>query len=86
MPLDDLQPGEVMALRFDEPSAAEDLAAWCNGEVTHPVDEPDVLVILVPGVEAAHPARLDDWIVREADGTHRVFSPEEFRARFEPAG
>lgn len=76
----------VTALRFDEAAVAEDLAAWCGGSVTHPVDEPDVLVILVPGVESAHPARLGDWIVQEPDGTHRVYSAVDFSARFEPAG
>lgn len=75
-----------MALRFDEASAADDLAAWCSGEVTHPVDEPEVLVILVPAPVGARPARLGDWIVREADGTHRVLPPAEFAARFEPTG
>ncbi|HWH27776.1 MAG TPA: hypothetical protein VNU26_02235 [Mycobacteriales bacterium] len=76
--------GPVTALRFDEVSVAADLATWCGGEVSHPVGEPDVLVILVPGPSGARPARLGDWIVQEADGTHRVFPPAEFAARFEP--
>lgn len=86
MPIDHLDADEVMALRFDEVGAAEDLAAWCNGEVSHPVDHPELVVILVPSVEAAKPAHLGDWIVRESDGTHRVYGPEAFAARFEPAG
>ena len=76
--------GAVTALRFDEPDAASDLATWCGGEVSHPVGEPDVLVILVPGPGGARPARLGDWIVQEPDGTHRVYDPQEFAARFEP--
>lgn len=85
VPLDRLGDDEVTALRFDSPAVADELALWCGGEVTHPVDEPDVLVILVPVPEAAKPARLGDWIVREPDGTHRVYEEAEFAARFEPS-
>lgn len=79
-------PDAVTALCFDQASVAGELALWCGGSVTHPVDEPDVLVILVPGVDGAHPARLGDWIVQEPDGTHRVYSQAAFAARFEPLG
>ena len=84
MPLDDLAPTEVMALRFDEPATATELATWCGGEVAHLAHQPDVVVILVPGPDHARPAYVGDWITREPDGTHRVYRPEDFEARFEP--
>jgi hypothetical protein len=80
-----LSDADVVALRFDEPNAAADLAAWCDGEVTHLVGDPHVVVILVPSVDHARPAQVGDWIVRERDGRYRVYDPASFAANFEPS-
>jgi hypothetical protein len=77
-------PSHVTALRFDEPAAAGDLAAWCDGEVAVPVDDPDDITILVPHINGPRPARLGDWIVLEGEGSYRPYSPAAFAARFEP--
>jgi hypothetical protein len=92
------QAGQVVALRFDEPAAAEDLARWCDGEVERvragaPGDSGDSgdgppvehVVIWVPGREGPRPARLGDWIVCHPDGSFRPVTPEDFAARYEPA-
>jgi hypothetical protein len=76
---------QVMALHYDEPAAAEELARWCGGEATTPEEDPDRVVLLVPTAVGAQPAELGDWIVRLADGDFRPFSAEDFAARFTPA-
>lgn len=74
---------EVVALRYDEPAAAEELARWCDGRLAPVPDGPPA--ILVPSQGQARPALLGDWIVRGGQGDWLTCSPEEFAARFEPA-
>ena len=78
------EPAQVTALRFDEPSAAQDLARWCSGEVAVARDDPDDVRVLVPDHNGPRPARLGDWIVLHPDGSFRPYSAEAFAARFEP--
>lgn len=85
MSLEEPAPTEVTALRFDEPAIAEDLAAWCGGEVALPEDAPADVTILVPDINGPRPAHLDDWIVLETDGHYRPYSAAAFAARFEPS-
>ena len=87
MALDELGPDEVLALRYDESSVAEELAEWCDGTVERVATESgDVVVtIWVPTVKGSRPAVLGDWIVRTADGTAAVMDAEAFAARHAPA-
>ena len=90
MSLGDPNSSEVVAMQFDEPAVATELASWCGGEVeelTNPEDSTDTRVVIwVPGRRGPRPARLGDWIVRHGDGDFRVRSPEDFAARYEPLG
>lgn len=88
MSLDKPAPDEVLALRYDEVAAAEDLATWCQGHVERLVsldgtERPPV--VWVPTRREPKAAMLGDWIVRDPDGSFRAYSPEAFAARFEPA-
>jgi hypothetical protein len=76
---------QVTALHFDEPAVADDLAAWCGGEVAVPEDAPDDVTILVPDLNGPRPARIGDWIVLEPEGHFRPYTPLAFAARFEPS-
>lgn len=75
--MDEDEAADVVALRFDEPTVAADLARWCAGEV-------EGAVIWVPGGDHPEAARLGDWIVMNPDGTFSPCSPEDFAARYEP--
>ncbi len=88
MPIDGLEPDEVLALRFDEPTAAEDLAAWCGGRVErviHLDDAQEGVLIWVPTTQGPRPATLGDWIVRRKPGDFAPVSETEFVAHFRPA-
>lgn len=77
------QPGSiVVALHFDEPAVAQELATWCGGAVVEGVDGP---VVDVPTLDGPRPAGLGDWIVRRMDGDFLACSPEEFAAHYAPA-
>ena len=85
MPLDDLAPDEALALRFDEPAAAHDLAAWCGGRVERSLDEPEEhVVVWVPTDRGYEPAELGSWIVRVGDDQFEPVSATDFAARFQP--
>ena len=88
MSLEDPAPDEVVALRYDEVAAVDDLATWCHGRVEQlasfdGVERPPVL--WVPTRREPKAAMLGDWVVREPDGSYQAYSPEGFAARFEPA-
>ena len=86
MSLEALSPDEVLALRFDDESAAEELAAWCGGKVERVATEAGTVVttIWVPTVKGPRPALLGTWIVKAADGGVRVMDAEDFAARHAP--
>lgn len=88
MPIDDLQPDEVIALRFDESAVIEELAQWCGGDVEQTLDplEPTGVrrVIWVPTAAGLQKASLGWWILRRADGDFWPMPPEEFAARAQP--
>jgi hypothetical protein len=89
MPLDDLAPDEALALRFDEPAAAEDLAAWCGGHVERFRDADGQgdhrVVVWVPTDRGHRPAGLGSWIVRRGADRFEAVSATDFAARFQPA-
>lgn len=74
---------EVLALRYDEPAAAVDLALWCEG---HLEEAPDggPPVIWIPGKDGPEAAVVGTWVVRYADGQWAALSPRQFAATFEP--
>ena len=77
---------EVVALRYDEPAAAEELAAWCDGRVVPVPGAPEAPpAIWVPTQGEARPALLGDWIIKQGTDRWLTCSPEDFAARFEPA-
>ena len=85
--MNDVGGADVVALRFDEPRVAADLARWCGGEVQElPRETPggESALIWVPGPDHPRPARLGDWIVKNPDGTFSPCSPADFAARYEP--
>ena len=84
MSLERLDPDEALALRFDAPELAEELAAWCAGQV----DRGDGTVpplVWVPSNHEPHAARVGDWIVRMPDGSFAPMDPVEFAAHYRPA-
>jgi hypothetical protein len=88
MPIDALQPDEVMAMQFDTIATAADLAAWCGGEVlalAEVLDAEPTTFILVPTVEGSQRAQLGDWIVRNSSGAFSVMSTRQFAARHDPS-
>ena len=84
----ELAEADVVALRFDDLSIAEDLATWCAGEVAHRADaegpDEELTVILVPTAKGPLPARVGDWIVRRDEGDYYPCDPETFAARHVP--
>lgn len=87
MPIDALEPDEVLALRFDEPAVADELAAWCGGQVerAQAADGTGTATVWVPTAKGPRPAVLGDWVVRRADGDHAVQDPVAFAAMHGPA-
>jgi len=87
MSLDALSPDEVLALRFDHESDAEELAEWCGGAVERVATQSGAVVtsVLVPTTKGPRPALLGNWIVRSADGSLRVMEAEDFAARHAPS-
>jgi hypothetical protein len=88
MPIDALQPDEVMAMQFDALAAADDLAAWCGGEVlalAEVLDAEPTTFIVVPTAEGSQRAQLGDWIVRSSAGDFSVMSARQFAARHDPS-
>lgn len=75
MSLEHLEPDEVLALRYDEPSSAADLAEWCGGGLVGSS-------ITVPSGVGVAPAALGDWIVRDAGGGFSVVPHEQFALRY----
>lgn len=88
MPIDKLEPDEVIALHFDEKAVIAELAQWCGGDVEETLDplEPTGVrqVIWVPTVDGPQRASLGWWIVRRADGDFWPMSPQEFAVRAQP--
>jgi hypothetical protein len=86
--LSELDARAVTALQFTEVAIADDLAAWCSGEVTRRVDvegSPDELtVILIPTSKGPKAAHVGDWIVRRAEGDYYPCTPEKFALLHEP--
>ena len=87
MPIDDLAPDEVLALRFDEPAVADELAAWCGGQVERAVaeDGSETATVWVPTTKGPRPAVLGDWVVRRAEEDHAVLDTVAFTALHGPA-
>jgi hypothetical protein len=87
VPLDDLTPDEVLALRFDETAVADELALWCGGSVERTAAEDGSVVTTVwaPTSKGPRPAVLGDWIVRTPDGGVQVMDAIAFAARHDPA-
>ena len=75
MSLEHLEPDEVLALRYDEPSSAADLAEWCSGGLVG-------RTITVPSLHGVASAELGDWIVRDAEGSFSVLPHEQFALRY----
>ncbi|MCW2616794.1 MAG: hypothetical protein JWN08_3788 [Frankiales bacterium] len=69
---------EVVALRFEDETFAEQLALWCGGGVVGAV----VVVPVGSGVAEAHAGQ---WIVRHPDGAFEVVDHEDFALRFCPS-
>lgn len=86
MPLDDLTPDEVLALRFDEAAVADELAEWCGGSVERvPAEDGSVVTtVWAPTRRGPRPAVLGDWIVRSAEGDVQVMDATAFAARHAP--
>jgi len=78
MSIESMGANEVLALRFDEPSASHDLAHWCGGRVD---DDSAAPVVWVPTSAGPKPAVLGDWIVRHEQQGFLVMSHEDFSAR-----
>jgi hypothetical protein len=78
-------PSLVVALRYDEVAVAQDLAAWCGGELEVSDDADQPPRIWVPTDKGPRPASLGDWIVRRMTGGYYPCSPEDFAARHSPA-
>lgn len=78
MSLEALDPDEVLALHYDGPSVAADLAHWCEGGLVG-----DVLVLVGRdgGTTTAH---VGDWLVRHADNGYEVLSAAAFAQRYGP--
>jgi len=87
VPLDDLAPDEVLALRFDDAAVADDLAQWCGGSVERVPAEDGTVVTTVwaPTTRGPRPAVLGDWVVRTAEGGVQVMDAIAFAARHAPA-
>jgi hypothetical protein len=87
MPLDDLAPDEVLALHFDDAAVAEELAAWCGGQVERAVadDGSITATIWVPTRKGPRPAVLGDWVVRRDVEDHAVLDAAAFTAMHDPA-
>ena len=87
MPIDALQPDEVLALRFDEEAVAPELAAWCGGRVELATDDAGAVTstVWVPTAKGPRPAVLGDWVVRRAPDDHAVLDPTAFAATHGPA-
>lgn len=87
MPIDALAPDEVLALRFDEPAVAEELAAWCGGQVERAVAEDGSVTatVWVPTAKGPRPAVLGDWVVRRSVEDHTVMDAAAFTAMHGPA-
>lgn len=85
---EELPPGEVAALQFTDATVAEDLAAWCAGEVVKRIDvdgsDVERTVILVPTDKGPLPAHLGDWVVRRGEGDYYPCGPEKFALLHEP--
>lgn len=83
-----LPPDEVVALQFNDLAVAEDIAAWCSGEVARRVDVagPDEqrIVILVPTDRGPLPAHFGDWVVRRGEGDYYPCTPDKFALLHEP--
>ena len=77
MSLDKLDRDEVIALRFEDPSFADELASWCDGGVIG-------ATITVPVGSGMPPAVVGDWVVRDAQGRFEVLLHETFVLRFGP--
>lgn len=73
--LEQLEPDEVLALRYDTPAAGVDLAEWCVGGLLGET-------ITVPTSRGAATARVGDWIVRDAQGAFTVHSHEDFALHY----
>ena len=71
MSLEELEPDEVLALRYDEPTAGPDLAHWCGGGL---IGE----TVIVPSLRGPVVARVGDWIVRDAGGGWSVLPHGDF--------
>lgn len=82
MSLEELAPDEVVALRFDSPAAAADLAAWCDGRVEADAEQP---IVWVPTSSGPRAAELGSWIVQDRAGGHHVMSHVHFSARHAPS-
>lgn len=86
MGLDGLAPDEVLALQFDEPSVADELAKWCGGKVerTLAADGTVATTVWVPTRKGPRPALLGDWVVRRGEDDHTVMDPVAFAATHQP--
>jgi hypothetical protein len=88
VPADALEPDEVLALRYDQQTVADELAAWCGGQVELAVTEDGVVTatVWVPTLKGPRPAMLGDWVVRRGPDDHAVLDDAAFAAMHGPAG
>ncbi len=84
--LDAPAPDEVLALRFDEPAVADELAAWCGGRVerARAEDGSVTATLWVPTLRGPRPAVLGDWVVRRGPDDHSVMDAADFAASHAP--
>ena len=75
-----INPGTVLALRYDGDALASDLAHWCNGKVELFVGGP--AIVWVPTMHGSRPALRGDWIVRRGADDFRPYTPRDFAAGF----
>ena len=87
MPIDALGPDEVLAMRYDVQSFADELAAWCGGQVERAVTEDGVVTatVWVPTGKGPRPAVLGDWVIRRGEEDHAVLDALAFAALHGPA-
>lgn len=73
----------VTALHYDDPSLAEDLTAWCGGELQPSADD-GAPIIWVPTAQGPRQARLGDWIIRRPSGDYYTCDAQSFVALHMP--
>jgi hypothetical protein len=78
------KPVVIEAKRLDRANGAE-VAAWCAGELHHPVMGPGqrAVGIAIPTLEGVMLADEGDWIIRGVQGEFYPCKPDIFDATYE---